>query len=63
MIMTDRTMDAMTGTSLGVFAGVNIADANQAVSFLVGIGTLVVLGLRIAALLRKPGEPEESEEE
>lgn len=63
MTMTDKTMDAMTGTSLGVFASVSLTAANQCVSLLVGLGTLVVLGLRISALLRKPGEPEESEEE
>ena len=59
MTMTDKTMDAMTGTSLGVFASVSMAAANQCVSLLVGLGTLVVLALRIYALLRKPGKEED----
>lgn len=54
--MTDKTMDAMTGTSLGVFASVSLAAANQCVSLLVGLGTLLVLGLRIHALLRHAGK-------
>lgn len=48
--MKDKAADFITGSAVGLFASLNLSQANAAVQLLVGLGTLVVLALRIHSL-------------
>lgn len=50
--MKDLRSDALTAASVGIFGAVHLADINQLVSIMVGLGTLVALGIRIRGLTK-----------
>lgn len=45
--MKEAKADILTGTVLGVFAGISVADMNQIVQLLVGVSTLGLILIRI----------------
>lgn len=54
--MSGRAADFLVGGAVGLFASVNLASANAVVQLLVGLGTLVVLAMRIHSIWGGKGD-------